>query len=172
MNQAPLKSTTGIFTIDWSLERERVWNSSGMLPAHLLRRAMEEAASYQDAYAMLCATPLCAPAIFSIVGTNTGEHAIIERTRDGYYEVPLAVAANHFVLHTDGHHRGDQSPQRARILARTVCEPRDMDFSWLQPPILNAQTVVAFIANPRDGAISVCGDDAEERVTEPLSPSG
>ena len=170
LNQAPLYERTGSFYLDWALERKRVWNSGGMLPVHLVRTVMEQATNYSHARALLLEAPLCGRAIFSIVGTEPGECSIIERSRYLSYLARTETAANHFVAcPDDGHHRGHHSVERARALAEIECDPSDKEFSWLQQPVMNSRTVLAFIANPSLGTFDVCGIDKQARVTETFS---
>jgi hypothetical protein len=44
----------------------------------------------------------------------------------------------------------------------------DTKFSWLRTPVLNEDTVLVFVANPREGKMTVCGIKRGTRATQTL----
>jgi hypothetical protein len=73
LNQAPLRRRTGTKALDWAAMRGAVWRRRALPPAHLLRRAFDEARDYREARALLTETPLALPAIFLLSGARPGE---------------------------------------------------------------------------------------------------
>ena len=118
---------------------------------------------------MLIETPISTPGIFTLAGIAPGELAVIERTetdfrvRDGAH-----VAANHWeAAGWQGHARGIDSPGRARMMTR-IAPAFEPTFPWLEPPILNASTRLAMVADAKAGRIIAQGFEAMKPATEPL----
>lgn len=174
LNQAPMRDPTGLFYIDWAVNRRRVWTMASPTPAHLLRRVAEEARDFSEASRMLAEAPISTPGIFTLAGTEPSETLVIERTED---EARVrgggdAVAANHWgeLLGEpgwQGQARGDRSHERSRVM-RSV-EPRfDEAFPWLVPPVLNAKTRLAMVADARTGRLMARGYEESGPATQVL----
>jgi hypothetical protein len=148
MNQAPMAYTFAGFgltlPVDWLVNRWRVRNETAMPPAHLLRRAFEACASYDEAKHVLAATPICIPALFTLAGAKPGECCIIERReRDAFVHDGSGAVANHWI---NPHFKGRARPirsraRRAKLTALLASLKGDLD--WLVPPVLNAHTRLA-----------------------------
>ena len=169
INQPPMRKATGLFYVDWAANRRRVWDMPHPTPAHLLRKVAEEAADFTEARRMLIEQPISTPAIFTLAGTQATETAVIERTerearaRDGAH-----VAANHWETPGwHGHARGDKSSNRASIM-RSVDTSFDTEFEWLTPPILNANTRLAMVADAKEGRIIARGYEKTGPATTAL----
>ena len=168
-NQAPLLRRSGLFTLDWTLERWAVWRRRALPPAHLLRRAFETCSDYASARRLLAETPIALPAIFVLCGRAPGEGCVIERLPERAWirEAPT-VATNHWQSAPGrGFARGQNSETRAaRMAAR---DPESVErFAWLQPPILNSTTRLAMVAEPESGRLAVLGIESEAPATAVL----
>jgi len=169
LNQAPMRAPTGIYPLDWSANRWRVWRRAQVTPAHLLRQAFERAASYQEAREMLTETPIAAPCIYAIAGLEADETCIIERTEEtAYVHEGRASAANHWQAPGwAGRNRGIDSPGRA--MRMTTAQARlDGTFPWLDHPILNAHTRLAMVADARGGRLVAQGYEHDGPATAVL----
>jgi hypothetical protein len=99
LNQAPMRRRGLPFLADWLLNRMAQWRNRELPPAHLLRSAFEQCATYEEARARLVSEPLCIPAIFALCGLREG--CVIERTETaavsprgaGLCDKPLASAS-------------------------------------------------------------------------------
>lgn len=172
-NQAPLDRRTGLFAADWALQRGRFWRSRHLPPAHLLRRAFDQARDFAEAKSLLCRTPLALPVIYALVGPGPGEACVIERLEERAFvrEAPLespVAAANHWqAAGRRGYPRGVESERRSARLAESL--PRAADgLEWLAPPVLNALTRLAMRAEPASGRLWVQGYEAYGAATAVL----
>ncbi len=170
LNQAPMRDPTGLFYVDWAVNRRRVWTMPHPTPAHLLRRVAEEARDFGEASRMLADAVISTPGIFTLAGTAADETVVIERTE---HEARVrrgadAVAANHWgEPGWKGQARGDSSHERSR--AMTTIEPSfDGDFAWLVAPVLNAKTRLAMVADARAGRLVARGYEANGPATQSL----
>lgn len=71
-------------------------------PAFLLRRALDECDTYENAVTMLAHTPLAASVIYTVCGTERGQACVIERTQTEHSihkssDNGVVAATNHFV---------------------------------------------------------------------------
>jgi hypothetical protein len=175
-NQAPLHRRSGLFAVDWALQRGRFWRSRHLPPAHLLRRVFDQARDFAEAKALLCGTPLALPVIFALVGLGPGEACVIERleerafVREAIPNAPVA-AANHWqAAGLPGYPRGLESEQRSARLAQSLAEgPGGLD--WLAPPVLNVLTRLAMRAEPASGRLWVQGYEEYGAATAVLELS-
>ncbi len=170
INQAPMRKLGGGFrATDWAANRVRVWRRDHLPAAHLLREVFETAATYAEARRRLAATPIAAPAIFSLAGLDPGDTCVIERTEDeaSVHDGPR-TAANHWQAHGwTGHGRGVDSHGRARSMtAMTVT--LDPSFAWVAPPVLNPMTRLVMVASPSEGRLVAQGYEADGPATAPL----
>ena len=172
LNQAPMRKPLGAFYLDWAVNRARVWRMPHLTPAHLLREVFETAPDFAAAKRMLSERPISTPAIFSLAGVTPTETAIIERSEtEAHVHDGANVTANHWqAAGWRGHARGQNSAGRARLM-HTVAPDLDSKFSWLKPPILNANTRLVMIADAREGRLVAQGFEAMQAATEPLELS-
>lgn len=178
INQA--KSWHGLVTrmLDWPFSRLALLRSNALPPAHLLRRACEEARDYAAAVELLSTVPVCLPVFFSVAGARPGEGCVVER-------LPDRARVHHGTLAVTNHWRfpglrGETAPLPVRIdrltrytrgsLARhdAMLERIDGgdDFGWLTPPILCRDTRLACVADVRRGRLALVGIEGMARATE------
>lgn len=169
LNQAPMRNPSGMFYVDWAVNKRRVWTMPHPTPGHLLRQVTEDARTFSEARRMLIERPISTPAIFTVTGLEPSETAVIERTeheakvRDGAH-----VAANHWeAAGWYGHPRGHDSAGRARIMSGIAAD-LDPAFPWLKPPILNDHTRLVMVADARRGQMVAQGFEANGPATAPL----
>ncbi|MCB1509350.1 MAG: hypothetical protein KDJ36_00470 [Hyphomicrobiaceae bacterium] len=171
INQAPMPMRGGgIYPFDWLANKIRLWRTPHDTPAHLLRTVFEHAADYAAARRALIETPIAAPAIYALAGCREGELAIIERTEDAaHVHDGASAAANAWAAPGwRGRERGSDSAGRAaemRALDAGFGEPVE----WLRPPILNARTRLAMIAEPATGRLVAQGFAGPLPVTATLT---
>ena len=166
VNQPPMRWTSPVMAFDWLVNRFGIWRTGGLPPAHLLRKVFDECRTYAEARHMLMETPVCLPAFFSLSGVAPEETCAVERlenraaVRDG-----PASTANHWIcLRVPGRARGTDSRGRWKLM-ESVRDGAGDDFSWVVPPIFNAATRVAVVANAAIGKLLVQGWEAEGPVT-------
>jgi hypothetical protein len=80
LNQAPMRQHGLGLLGNWAVCRAKVWRSTALPPAHLLRKVFETATDFAQAKRMLTETPLCLPALFTLSGVRAEEGCVIERT--------------------------------------------------------------------------------------------
>jgi hypothetical protein len=169
LNQAPMTRYSPLMPLDWAIDRGRLWRHGGLPPAHLLRQVFETCPDYRAARKALCGTPLARPAIFLLAGPGPGQGCLIERleTRATVFEQP-AVAANHWQTPGwRGRPRGNDSQGRRRNLAARLAGAGP-ELDWLAPPVLNATTRLAMVAEPANGRLTVRGFEAHGPATATL----
>ncbi len=175
LNQAPMPrhyhgvSTDPFGTVvsDWFFNRVRTWRTNGKMPAHLIREICEQAGSYAEALDLLQSESLCIPGIFSIVGTQASEHAVVERVEDRASITGKTCAANHFdTPGWGGRPRGEQSTKRARIFSDAPEYLSHTEFQDPPPPVLNVHTKIVAVMNPARGSVSAVGYENMIRVTQ------
>ncbi len=146
-NQAPLRRRTPSRILDWGIDRIGLWSRRALPPGHLLRQVFEQARDFAEAKEMLISSPLAMPAIFSLAGSEAGEHAVIERLEQQavVHEGPQ-VAANHWQgALPRARARGVDSERRARLMG-SEAEAAGPDMAWLKTPVLNETTRLALYA--------------------------
>ena len=162
INQAPMPFAFDghglTLPVDWLLNRWRVARRTALPPAHILRQAFETSTSYSDAKEMLARTPLCIPAILTLVGAKPGEGCVIERTEDDAVIHDGATAVGNHWLNAKfkGRARPIRSRQRQAKL-RALLPSLQGDFDWLVPPILNRHTRLAAELSAGSATLSVQG---------------
>lgn len=170
INQPPLHSRSPLTVpFDWLAARARQYASTDLPPSHLLRRAFDSCANYEEARAMLRDTPLCMPVFFSLAGTRHGEGCVIERTEHEaiVHEAPTAIA-NHWIAVTrPGRQRGRHSHQRQACMLQAMTV-QHMDLAWVEPPIRNKDTRLSAEMNPTTGEFVLQGWEGHDAVTEIL----
>lgn len=174
LNQAPMRRYRLDIVSDWMRNRLRVRRAHALPPAHLLRKAFEEAGSYDEAKEMLSREPVAIPVIYILSGTQPGQGCVIERLEDAA-EVRLMrdgkiSAANHFEsrLNGIGHGwlpRAIDSHDRAHC-GRELCGPLlDDDFGWFRPPIANRLSRLVLSADAATGSFNLMGTEGQRPVT-------
>lgn len=165
LNQAPERRSGLGRPVDWLSGKRRFWRSRGLPPTHLLRRVLETCPDYESAREVLATTPLAAPAIFTLAGTERGQAVTIERTETAMASLSRPAAANAFSeieAPRRWRPRGiDSAGRLAQICALDVAPAHDA----IAPPILNALTRLAVTMTPA-GHLSVTGFDGPARTTE------
>jgi hypothetical protein len=177
LNQAPMRSHNMNYALDWLKNRLDMRQATGLPPAHLLRKVLETAASYEEAKSMLAAEPLALPAIFTLTGTQQGEGCVIERIENEYDMRELfegrACAANHFTTTMDDtgytwRARPIDSVGRLRLANNIPLDAVDGEFKWLRIPIANANTRLVMYADAATGHLAVMGMAGYKPVTKVL----
>ncbi|NQU70374.1 MAG: hypothetical protein HQ514_07485 [Rhodospirillales bacterium] len=168
INQPPMRWTSPVMALDWVANRAAIWRNGGLPPAHLLRKVFDECTTYDDAKRMLCETPVCIPVFYSLSGTDADQSCAIERmeTRADIREGQVSTA-NHWIgFRVPGRARGFDSVGRWHCMEETHALGVADDFSWVSPPILNATTRVAVIANAQARKLMVRGWERDGPATE------
>lgn len=168
INQPPMRKWTPSCWFDWGVNRVRLWRRRALPPVHLLRRVFDECRNYAEARTMLADTPLAMPAFFTLAGTAPDQACVIERTEEHAEVRPgPASVANHWVaLDQPGRYRGIDSPGRLALMeAQLERAGQSAPFDWVTPPILNATTRLAVVANAKSGRLTVQGWEADGPAT-------
>lgn len=170
INQPPLPLPGWGKAIGWLAARARVRHSTAPPPSHALRLACETCRTFEEAVALLRGTPLCMPAIFTLAGPETGQAVVIERTETATFQPASPVAANHWASDPGpaGKPRHASSLPRHAAMAAAVAAGPDWSLDWLRPPILQPDTRLAMMANPRTGRLVAQGLEASGAVTAVL----
>lgn len=163
INQAPLPQHCGIgmagFPVDWVIQRFKTFRSKGWLPSHLLRHVFETCRTYDDAVRILSETELAIPVIYTVCGAQRGERVVIERRENEAHCVRDSgvCTANHWQQPVwKGHARPIRSRDRLGF-AQEIFKlnfKADKSWDWLQPPVFNSHSIMAFVANT-DGLLKV-----------------
>lgn len=158
INQPPMRRWSASCWLDWGINRIRLWRRRALPPVHLLRQVFETCANYAEARRVLAETPLSMPAFFTLSGMAPDEGCVVERDEDhAHVRAAPASVANHWIAgETPGWARGVDSRGRYALM-ETLRDSSGDDFLWVQPPILNATTRLAVIANAAAGKLIVQG---------------
>lgn len=168
IHQAPLRRHGLTMVGDWAANRARVWRSTALPPAHLLRQVFEECADYGATRQRLIETPIALPAIFILAGIAPSECSIIERIEDdaAIHDGP-GTWANDWQTARFGRNwtaRGHDNPGRCAGLAGLAEHPAT-GFGWMAPPVLNRDTRLAVQANAATAELAVLGIEQERPAT-------
>lgn len=167
INQPPLSRYTGACWIDWALNRVPVVLTKAIAPPHLLRRACETCATFEDARDLLMRTPVAIPVFYSLAGSRADQGCIIERTPGDarVHETPAVITNHWLAFERAGHDRGTDS--RGRLFQMATLRDRAADGfdDWLAPPILNWQTRLAVVADAARRLLLVQGFEADGPAT-------
>lgn len=181
INQAKRHHGSLSAAAEWPLDRLRLFCSTALPPAHLLRRVCEQARDYAEAVEMLCRTPVCLPAFFTVGGVAPDEACVIERLPRAFHLHPGPTAqANHFrypgllgrapgwAARLDGlcAYIAFSRRREQAMAARMGTSPDDL--SWLTPPVLAPETRIAVVANAATGLLLVQGIEGGRPATERL----
>lgn len=171
INQAPMRAPSGRWAVDRLAFARAIWRSPHLSPVHVLRRAFETARSYLEAKAMLTATPVCAPAIFTLAGVAPCETCVIERleTEARVIEDRAVVGANDWQSDEWCERRWPGTDSAARAARIEGAEAHlDPGFPWLVPPILGEETRLAMVADAAEGRLIAQGYEAGRPATAVL----
>jgi hypothetical protein len=170
INQPPLPLPGWGRAVGWLAARRRVGRSRAMPPAHLLRLAFDTCPDFAAAAALLRATPICLPAIFTLAGPAAGEAMVIERTSDAAFHPADAAAANHWAATPGpaGRPRNRTSRDRRGAMCALMAAPPGWSLDWVRPPVLLPDTRLAVMANPRIGRMLLQGWESSGPATAVL----
>lgn len=181
INQAPLWRRTRLPWLrpyDIAANGIRTWWSVRHVPPdQLLRQAFETCRTFAEAKALLEATPIARPVIYTLAGCGPGERCVIERTEEGHAtREEHTSAANDWLRSTEpweGRVGGDltlvatyaEAGQNSRARRDTIIGwsgllSRD-HFAWVVPPVLNRYTRIAAEMCPARGVLRVVGYELE-----------
>ncbi len=157
INQPPLPLPQMGKAAGWVALRVRVNRSTALPPSHLLRHAFDTCQNFDAAVDLIRTTPICVPAIFTLAGLMPGETIVIERTETGAFTPVEPAAANHWasVPGPKGRPRNRSSLPRRAAMTRLIADRPDWSLGWLTPPILQPDTRLAVMANPKTGRLCV-----------------
>ena len=143
----------------WLANRVLAGRSRAIPPDHLLRLAFDTCRSFDEAVALIRETPICLPAIIAIAGVDPGQHLVIERTQDRAFCPDIAAAANHWAASGTprGKPRNSSSHERREIMTTMLGSSPDWSLGWLRHPVLQPDTRLVAMANPRAGRLVVQG---------------
>lgn len=177
INQAPMRRRT---SAGWLLWLDYVLNavaafftSSRPPPEHVLRRAFETCATFDEACRLLARAPVARPVLYLVAGLASGERMLIERDGDRtrLYRDDTVVA-NAWRDHSHGWQPrvcGEGKPvenNRRRVAAMAACaDVHPPGLEWVAPPVANACTRVAAEMCAATGRLVVAGWEANGRVT-------
>jgi hypothetical protein len=165
INHAPLPAK-GPPAIAWPLSKLRWYGQKGIPPSFLLRKVFDECPDFYSAIEMIEKTPICYPAIFSILGPEEGEFVIIERTEAAKSTQKRAPAVTNHWLNKEfsGTVTAFQSNERLVAMKSRITKGIN-DSEWLAHPILNADTRIAVDLNPVTGRMRLRGYNGVEPAT-------
>ena len=150
INQPPMAYSLGRFSLgllcDWVVNRWRVRAATALPPAHLLRQAFEQCATYPDAKTMLTTTPVCIPVTYTLTGTTPDEGCVIERREhlDCVIHPGPVCVTNHWLNDKfAGRPRGRNSRLRLAAMQAALPSLGRETFDWLTPPVLVGLTRMA-----------------------------
>lgn len=157
INHAP-STGKGPPMLSWPMSKMRWYGQKGTPPAFLLRRVFDECEDFDSAVEMIEKTPICYPAIFSVLGLEDGEFSIIERTENAKSTQKRAPAVTNHWLNSEfgGTTHAYQSQERLVAMKSRVTKGVDAD-EWLVHPIINPDTRLAVDLNPATGRMRVRG---------------
>lgn len=174
INQGPRFVAYKSFWLNEIAARWRMLHCGAAIPAtHLLRRAFEAAANFEEAIAVLMKTDeaVATPAIFVVSGTSEHDGAIVEacgheRRVTRMNGAPLGIANNwispdlHGVPHAPAREwAGAMTAEQDSAMRRAgICRMQDGPFggaATLPPPMLNSRTVMVAEMNARTGHMRI-----------------
>ncbi len=167
INQPPMHRVSPSLHLDWMIGRRVLWRTCGLPPAHLLRHVLDTCRDYEEALVRLRDTPICTPVFYSLSGLAADQGCVIERLPDRavVHPAPTSISNHWRGISRPGHGRGEGSEIRWQAMEE-IRDGSPNNFSWLVPPILNAATRVAVIANASVGRLIVQGWEKDGPATE------
>jgi hypothetical protein len=175
INQAPMRRYGFGLAGDWIVNQRLVWKHDGLPALHLLRQVFETAPDYDTALRMLCETPICTPALFTLTGTLPGQGAVVERTEKRFAVRALAkdrvTIANDFLTDVGRDHPVWWGRPVVCAARQAQSEQADLatllrdDLGGLQYPMLNECTRLVMLADAASGTLRVQGWEKLVAVT-------
>ncbi|HEX2552589.1 MAG TPA: hypothetical protein VHL98_02735 [Microvirga sp.] len=184
INQGPMyrrSDASLLLPLDFGLNAVGTWRRSDRWPvAHLLRHVFDTCRDFEEAVAVLSATPVAKPVLFSLAGAEAGQACLIERT-----ETEARVHRGRCAIANDWHPDGparpgrwlargsllrghdDSSRRRNALQGHEAAEP----FDWLREPVLNGLTRLAVEACPATGALGVIGFEPASKRMQSAAPA-
>lgn len=168
INQAPRRSFgmgryLGLVA-GWLHARKNWLTTQAVPPLLLLRQVMETAPDYAAALSLLEKTPVAAPVIFSLVGTQPDDYAIIQKSTAGTVVRHARCVTNCWLdENLPGDLGANDAPARLRKLSSSMA--LGDQFRWLQPPVLNQDSRLAVEMSPTEGFVRVQGWNGTQTVT-------
>ncbi|MEO0393132.1 MAG: hypothetical protein AAF213_07790 [Pseudomonadota bacterium] len=168
INHAPINGMGPPF-VAWPMSKVKWFGKRGLPPALLLRKVFDECDDFDMAVEMIERTPICYPAIFSLLGTQDGEFSVIERTETAKSTHKRAPAVTNHWLNKEfsGTVRAYQSEERLVAIKSRVNQGA-VDDDWLLHPVLNPETRLAVDLNPTTARMRVRGYNGVQPVTSLL----
>ena len=168
INHAPINGKGPGF-LAWPMSKMKWYGQKGIPPALLLRKVFDECESFDEAVEMIEKTPICYPAIFSLLGVEDGEFSIIERTETAKSTQKRAPAVTNHWLNKEfgGTVTAYQSEERLVAMKSRINAGVSGD-EWLVHPVLNTETRLAVDLNPATGRMRVRGYQGVQPVTSLL----
>ena len=185
INQAPMRrrmSLGWLLWLDYALNALAAFVTTGQPPPeHVLRRAFETCATFDEACRLLAREPVARPVLFLVTGCAAGERMLIER--DGgqtrlYRDDTVAANAWRDPSSPGWRPRvcGEGTPlenNRRRVTALAACTgAHPPNLEWVTAPVMNSCTRVAVEMCAASGRLVVAGWEAAGRVTAVTEVSG
>lgn len=176
INQAPLWRRTRhpwLRPYDIFANATKTWNVHFSPPDQLLRSVFEQCRGFQDARRLLESTPIARPVIYTLIGCDSGERCVIERTEEAHStRFDQTIAANDWLHSVEswegriGSHQvmtcsfadatANNGRRRDALAGWSGSVARDC-FAWVTEPVLNRCTRVAVEMCPAGGVLRVVG---------------
>ena len=185
INQAPLWRRTRhpwLRLFDISANAIATWSLRHIPPDQLLRQVLETCTTFAQARALLEATPIARPVIYTLAGCAPGERCVIERTEEGFStRTENTGAANDWLepiepwearvggdLLFNCDYLGARANSRGRreALAAWKAAAGEGSFAWVVPPVWNPFTRIAAEMCAARGLLRVVGYEQVAGVTE------
>lgn len=176
INQAPLWRRARhpwLRPLDMAANAIATWRISFVPPDHLLRGVMETARDYREARQLLERTPVARPVIYTLVGCESSERCVIERTEESFVtrehdtdaandwlprrERWEARVCSDYLMSRSSEEAAERSHARRVHLASFEGSFGNGMFEWVTPPVLNLFTRVAVELCPARGVLRAVG---------------
>ena len=182
INQAPMRRRTSsgwLLWLDYVLNALAAFFTNGRPPPeHVLRRAFETCATFDEACRLLAREPIARPVLFLVTGCAAGERMLIERYGEQtrlYREATVVANAWRDPSSPGWRPRvcGEGTPvennrrRMATMAAWTDCHPPRL--AWAVPPVVNACTRIAVEMCAATGRLVVAGWEADGSGAIPVT---
>ena len=113
---------------------------TGLPPAHLLRFVAEQAATSEEALAILSSMATCRPAIFCLLGPSLEGSGVVERDcEQAWFRAAPVTAANHWEGVGSETWAEPDSLKRSDAMGKTPIG-NAAPMAWCVPPVMNERT--------------------------------
>jgi hypothetical protein len=174
INQAPMRRRTQAYALlwlDYALNAMAGLRARALPPEHMLRQVFDTCRSFDEARHLLETVPVARPVLFTLVGCQPGERAVIERDGAGtrIYRDDTTVANAWQEERAGWRPRccGEGTPadnNRRRRAALAAWTGQDgPDKAWVAHPVLNECTRVSVEMSPATGHLVVAGWEPDGR---------